>query len=110
MATTAPPATSSARGSGRGGSFIHTSALRLCATFFHGSNDAIVDTRRPVSLFFRLVPYNRLKTPVYHQVRAANSATPAASTAAEVAAEASRTRRPPGASALSRVHVDRRRG
>ena len=37
-------------------------------------HDPSVVRRSPVSLFFRLVPENKLKTPVYHQVRAANAA------------------------------------
>src|SRR5436190_23224591 len=76
-----PATTSTARGSNAGGSFIQTSARRLCQIFAHTSAEAIVVSRNPVSLFFRLVPYRMLKTPVYHHVLAANSATPAANVA-----------------------------
>jgi len=76
--SSSPAATSTARGSGDGGSFIHASALRPCQTRDHTDASPIVVRRRPVSLFFRLVPYSTLNTPVYHHVRAANSATPAA--------------------------------
>src|SRR5262245_21985067 len=76
-----PATTKSARGSGDGGSFIQTSARRLCQTLVHTSGDATVARRRPVSLNLTLVPYRMLKTPVYHHVRAAKSATPAANVA-----------------------------
>ena len=89
---TAPNTTTAARGSGRGGSFIHTSALRLCATRRQTSIEAMVVSRRPVSLFLRLVPYSTLNTPVYHHVRSANNDTPAANVPAYTIADRTRTR------------------
>ena len=54
---------------------------RLCPTRRQTSGDPIVVKRKPVSLFFRLVPVNRLNTPENHQVLAANAIRPAENTA-----------------------------
>src|SRR5690242_7714506 len=74
--SSSPATTRMALGSGAGGSFIHTSARMPCHTRDHTDASNTVDRRKPVSLFFRLVPYRTLKWPVYHHVRAANNNTP----------------------------------
>jgi hypothetical protein len=54
--------------------------------------DATVESRRPRSLLWRLVPRKRLNEPVYHHVRVGNSAKPNANTAAYINAARARTR------------------